>query len=84
MCFEECNDGVIFLMIAIAFVLVAFLSVVATLSAPPTVRRMANVVIYGSCVAALVSKCGGLVRLLAAGIELHGDREQPFARYIFT
>jgi hypothetical protein len=48
-------NGLIFLMIAIAFVLVAFLSVVATLSAPPTVRRMTNVVIYGSCVAALVS-----------------------------
>ena len=45
--------SVIFLMIAIAFVLVAFLSVVATLSAPPTVRRMANGVIC--CVAALVS-----------------------------
>jgi hypothetical protein len=48
-------SGVIFLMIAIAFVLAAFLSVVATLSAPPTVRRMANGVIYGCCVAALVS-----------------------------
>jgi hypothetical protein len=48
-------NGVIFLMIASAFVLAAFLSVVATLSAPPTVRRMANVVIYGCCVGALVS-----------------------------
>jgi hypothetical protein len=47
--------GVIFLMISIAFVLVAFLSVVATLSAPPNVRRMANGVIYGCCVAALIS-----------------------------
>ena len=48
-------SGVIFLMIAIAFVLAGFLSVVATLSAPPRVRRMANGVIYGCCVAALVS-----------------------------
>ena len=48
-------SGVIFLMMAIAFVLTAFLSVVATLSAPPTVRRMANGVVYGCCVAALVS-----------------------------
>jgi hypothetical protein len=47
--------SVIFLMIAIPFVLVAFLSVVATLSAPPTVRRIANGVIYGCCVAAVVS-----------------------------
>ena len=35
--------------------LAAFLSVVATLSAPPTVRRMANLVICGCCVAAVVS-----------------------------
>ena len=48
-------NGVIFLMLAIAFVLAAFLSVVATLSAPPTVSRIANVVIYGCCVGALVS-----------------------------
>jgi hypothetical protein len=48
-------SGVIFLMIAIAFVLAAFLSVVATLSAPPTIRRMANGVIYGCCGAAVVS-----------------------------
>ena len=48
-------SGVIFLMIAIAFVLAAFLSVVATLSAPPIVRRMANGVIYGCCGAAVVS-----------------------------
>jgi|HubBroStandDraft_6_1064221.scaffolds.fasta_scaffold123530_5 hypothetical protein len=48
-------NSVIFLMIAIAFVLAAFLSVVATLSAPPRVSRMANVVIYGCCVGALVS-----------------------------
>jgi hypothetical protein len=48
-------NSVIFLMIAIAFVLAAFLSVVATLSAPPRGSRMANVVIYGCCVGALVS-----------------------------
>jgi hypothetical protein len=48
-------SGLIFLMIASAFVLAAFLCVVATLSAPPTVRRMANGLIYGCCVAALVS-----------------------------
>jgi len=47
--------SVLFLMIAIAFVLVAFLSVVATLSAPPKVRQMANGVIYGCCDAAVVS-----------------------------
>jgi hypothetical protein len=47
--------SVIFLMVAIAFVLAAFLSVVATLSAPPQVRRIANVAIYGCCVAALLS-----------------------------
>jgi hypothetical protein len=47
--------SVIFLMVAIAFVVAAFLSVVATLSTPPTVRRIANVVIYGCCVAALIS-----------------------------
>jgi hypothetical protein len=46
---------VTFLMLAIAFVLVAFLSSVATLNVPPTVRRMASWVIYGSCVAALIS-----------------------------
>ena len=48
-------NGVILLMLAIAFVLAAFLTVVATLSAPPTVSRIANVLIYGCCVAALVS-----------------------------
>jgi hypothetical protein len=46
---------VVFLMIAISFVLMAFLSTVATLSAPPTGRRIANRVIYGCCVAAQVS-----------------------------
>ena len=42
-------------MLAIAFVLAAFLTVVATLSAPPTVSRIANVLIYGCYVAAVVS-----------------------------
>ena len=44
-----------FLMIAISFLMVAFLAAVATLNAPQKVRRIANRVIYGSCVAALVS-----------------------------
>jgi hypothetical protein len=48
------ND-VIFLMIAIAFVLVAFVTAVATLSASPRVMRIGHSVILGSCVAALVS-----------------------------
>jgi hypothetical protein len=48
-------NGVILLMLAIAFVLAAFLTVVATLSAPPPVSRIANVLIYGCCVGALVS-----------------------------
>jgi hypothetical protein len=48
-------DDVIFLMIAIAFVLLALLFVVTTLNASPTVRRIANRVVYGSCVAALIS-----------------------------
>jgi dolichyl-phosphate-mannose--protein O-mannosyl transferase len=48
-------DDVIFLMIAIAFVLLALLFVVATLNASPIVRRIANRVVYSSCVAALVS-----------------------------
>ena len=48
-------SGLIFLMIASAFVLAACLSVVATLSASPAVRRRTNVVIYGCCGAALVS-----------------------------
>ena len=65
-------NGVIFLMIAIAFVLVAFLSVVATLSAPPTVRRMTNVAdLWLLCRRPGLSNVGRLVRLLAAGIELH-------------
>ena len=48
-------SDVFFLMIAIVFVLGAFLLTVATTSASPAVRRIANRVIYGSCVAALVS-----------------------------
>ena len=43
------------LMIAISFLILAFLSTVATGNAGPRVRRIANRVIYGSCVAALVS-----------------------------
>ena len=42
-------------MTAIAFVLVALLSTVATLNASPKFTQIANGVIYGSCVAALVS-----------------------------
>jgi len=51
-------SDVIFLMIAIVFVLGAFLLVAATMNASPRVspdRRIANRVIYGSCVAALIS-----------------------------
>jgi hypothetical protein len=44
-----------FLMIAISFLMVAFLTAVATVNASPKVSRIANKVIYGSCVAALVS-----------------------------
>ena len=44
-----------FLMIAISFLMVAFLTAVATLNASPKVSQIANKVIYGSCVAALVS-----------------------------
>ena len=46
---------VAFLMIAISFLMVAFLAAVATTSNSPTVRRIANRVSYGSCAAALVS-----------------------------
>jgi hypothetical protein len=48
------ND-VIFLMIAISCLMVGFLTAVATSNASPTVRRITNSVVYGSCVAALVS-----------------------------
>jgi hypothetical protein len=48
-------SDVAFLMIAISFLMVAFLGAVATINAPPKVRRIANWVIYGSCVAALAS-----------------------------
>jgi L-cystine uptake protein TcyP (sodium:dicarboxylate symporter family) len=44
-----------FLMIAISLLMVAFLTAVATLNASPKVSRIANKVIYGSCVAALIS-----------------------------
>ena len=46
---------VIFLMLAVVFVLVAFLSAVATLNASPRLMRIGHRVILGSCVAALVS-----------------------------
>jgi len=46
---------VIFLMMAIAFVIVATLAAVATTSASPTVRGIANKVVNGSFVAVLVS-----------------------------
>jgi hypothetical protein len=48
-------SGVAFLMIAISLLMVAFLTAVATLNASPKVSRIANRVIYGSCVAVLVS-----------------------------
>ena len=48
-------SDVVFLMIAISFLMAAFLAAVATLNASQKVRRLANGVIYGSCVAALVS-----------------------------
>jgi ABC-type iron transport system FetAB permease component len=48
-------SDVIFLMIAMSFLMVAFLTAVATTNASPRVRRLANRVSYGSCVAALVS-----------------------------
>jgi hypothetical protein len=46
---------VIFLMLAVVFVLVAFLSAVATLNASPRLMRIGHRVILGSCGAALVS-----------------------------
>jgi hypothetical protein len=48
-------SDVAFLMIAISFLMVAFLTAVATLKASPAVRRITNRVVYGNCVAALVS-----------------------------
>jgi hypothetical protein len=48
-------SDVALLMTAISFLMVAFLAAVATLNASPKVSRIANRVIYGSCVAALVS-----------------------------
>ena len=48
-------SDVAFLMTAISFLMVAFLTAVATLNASPKVSRIANRVIYGSCVAVLVS-----------------------------
>jgi hypothetical protein len=48
-------SDVALLMIAIAFVVVAFLAAVSTLSAQLRARLIANGVIYGCCVAALIS-----------------------------
>jgi hypothetical protein len=48
-------SDVAFLMIAISFLMVAFLTAVAT-NASPKVSRIANRVVYGSCVAALISE----------------------------
>jgi hypothetical protein len=48
-------SDVAFEMIAISFLIVALLAAVATLNASPRVRRISNRVIYGSCVAAVVS-----------------------------
>ena len=48
-------SDVAFLMIAISFLMVAFLSAVAMTSYSPRVRRITNRVSYGSCVAALAS-----------------------------
>jgi hypothetical protein len=48
-------SDVAFLMIAISFLMVAFLIAVATLNASLKFSRIANRVVYGSCVAALVS-----------------------------
>jgi hypothetical protein len=45
---------VIFLMLTIAFVIVATLAALATTSASPTVRMMANKAVNGSSAAALV------------------------------
>jgi hypothetical protein len=48
-------SDVAFLIIAISFLLVAFLTAVATLNASPRLMRIGHRVILGSCVAALVS-----------------------------
>jgi len=48
-------SDVAFEMIAVSFLIVALLAAVATLNASPRVRRISNRVIYGSCVAAVVS-----------------------------
>ena len=49
------NDVVLLMMVSVAFVLEALLAAVTTLSAPLTAKPIANGVIYGCCVAALVS-----------------------------
>ena len=66
---------VVFLMIAISFLMVAFQSAVAMTSASPTVRRIANRVSYGSlCRSPSLNRVGGAVSRSAAGLgaaELH-------------
>jgi hypothetical protein len=47
--------GVLFLLIAISCVLLALISAFATLGLSPTVEKMADTVIYGSCAAAIIS-----------------------------
>jgi hypothetical protein len=48
-------SDVLFQMIAISFLIVAFLTAVATTSASPRARRTASRVSYVSCIAALIS-----------------------------
>jgi hypothetical protein len=55
MTLENEMSDVVLLMISIAFVLVALLAAVTTLSAPLAARLIADGVIKGSCTAALVS-----------------------------
>ena len=68
---------VIFLMIAVVFVLLALLSVVATLSDSPRVGRIATPVIYGCCGAALASV------LLATWFLLSAGRVEEYAQNRF-
>ena len=48
-------SDVIFLMVAISFLMVAFLTAAAALNASPRLMRIGHRAILGSCVAALVS-----------------------------
>ena len=45
----------IFLMVAIVFVLVAFATMSSTLNPSPRVKQVAHRVVHGSCIAALAS-----------------------------